>query len=134
MMRAKLSAVCAAALLLSLAAVAGAQRAGADGRYQVAFEEVVDTCSGAGRTLTKATVEVRSGDQGLRLTVPGLPTMTGKIKRGTKFKVDAREGGIKLSATGRAEGGELQFVLIVEHYEGDKPVCTQSWNASGPRR
>ena len=133
-MRAKLSAVCAAVLFLGLAATASAQRAGADGRYEVTFEEVVDTCSGAGRTLTKATVQVKSGDKGLRLTVPGLPSMTGKLKRGTKFKVDAREGGTKLSATGRAEGGELQFVLIVEHYEGDKPVCTQSWNAKGPRR
>lgn len=132
-MRAKLSAVLAAVLFLSLAAVAGAQRAGVDGRYQVTFEEVVDTCSGAGRTLTKATVQVTSGDKSLRVSVPGLPALTGKVKRRGKFKVDAREAGTKLSATGRAEGGELQFVLIVEHYEGKKPICTQSWNASGPR-
>jgi hypothetical protein len=134
MMRAKLSAVGAALLLASLVAVAHAQRAGADGRYQVTFEDVVDTCSGAGRTLTSAAVEVRSTDEGLRLSIPGLPVMTGKLKRGTKFKVEARERDGKLSATGRAEGGQLQFVLIVEHFESGKPICTQSWNASGPRK
>lgn len=133
-MRASFSAVCAAGVLVALAAVAGAQRSGSDGRYQVAFEEVVDTCNGAGRTLTSAAVEVRSSDKSLRLTVPGLPAMSGKLKRGTKFKVVAKQRDSKLSATGRADGGDLQFVLIVEHYEGGKPVCTQSWNAKGPRR
>ena len=132
-MRASLAAVCAAVLLLGLTAVAGAQRGGPDGRYQVTFEEVVDTCNGAGRTLTKETVTVKGSGKRLSLTVPGLPAMTGELKRGTKFKVEAKQRDSKLSATGRAEGGELQFVLIVEHYEGGKPVCTQSWNAQGRR-
>jgi hypothetical protein len=64
--------------------------------------------------------------------------MKGATSKGGKFNAKAKKGGTaiqgvdgKFSVTGTVKDGVLQLVLVAEYYNGEKPLCTQSWNASG---
>ena len=137
-----------ASLAVTLAAVAGAAAAqdkGAvsiKGKYATKFEAVANNCSKAGMSLSSATVEVsQQKERSVSVTIPSVPIMSGSVSRGGKFRASARRGktaiqGVagRFSVAGRVEKGTIQFLFIAEYFEGDKPLCTQSWNASGPRQ
>lgn len=139
-----------ASLAVTLAASAGAAAAqGKDagtpsikGRYAVKFEAVANNCAKSGMSLSSATVDVsQPRERSVSVTIPSVPIMSGVVSRGGKFRAVAKRGktaiqGVagRFSVAGRVEKGTIQFLLIAEYFEGDKPLCTQSWNASGPRQ
>lgn len=141
------SRVLLAALAVTLAASAGTAAAqekdapSVRGRYSAKFESVANNCSKAGMSLSSATVEVTQNKRNVSVTIPSVPIMSGVVSRGGKFRAAAKRGktaiqGVdgRFSVAGRAEKGTIQFLFIAEYFEGDKPLCTQSWNASGPRQ
>jgi hypothetical protein len=111
------------------------------GRYQARFAKVSDNCKDTGMSLGTTTVELREPKSGkIEVTIAMVPDMAGMVSRGGKFKAEAKKGrtGIagvdgRFSIAGRVEAGEIQFLFIAEYYKGDKPLCTQSWNAKGPK-
>lgn len=139
----------ACSVALTLAAGAGAAAAqGKDapprvaGTYEVKFDQVANNCSKAGMSLSSATVDVsQPKERSVSVTIPAVPIMGGSVSRGGKFRAVAKRGktaiqGVdgRFSVAGRVDKGTIQFLFIAEYFEGDKPLCTQSWNASGPRR
>jgi len=137
-----------ASLAVTLAAVVGAAAAqdkeavSIKGKYATKFEAVANNCAKVGMSLSSATVEVsQQKERGVSVTIPSVPIMSGTVSRGGKFRASARRGktaiqGVagRFSVAGRVEKGTIQFLFIAEYFEGDKPLCTQSWNASGPRQ
>ncbi len=138
-----------ASLALTLLAGAGAAAAQSttaepkvEGKYATKFERVANNCAKAGMSLSSATVDVSQPKaRSVSVTIPAVPIMSGSVSRGGKFRAVAKRGktaiqGVegRFSVAGRVEKRNIQFLLIAEYFEGDKPLCTQSWNASGPRQ
>ena len=136
----------AAVLGLALAAAtASAQSRSAPevaGTYEVKFEQVANNCSGVGMNLASARVVLDKGKgRSVSVTVPSVPIMTGRASPAGKFRASVKKGktaieGVdgRFSVAGRVEKGTVQFLFIAEYFRGARPLCTQSWNASGPRR
>ena len=134
-----------AVILVASVGVAAAQSKDApprvEGKYAARFDAVANNCSKAGMSLSSATVEVsQPKPRSVSVTIPAVPIMSGVVSRGGKFRAVAKRGktaiqGVegRFSVAGRVEKGTIQFLFIAEYFEGDKPLCTQSWNASGPR-
>ena len=115
------------------------------GKYSAKFEPVANNCARAGMSLSSTTVDVSQQpapkDRNVSVTIPSVPIMSGVVSRGGKFRAAAKRGktaiqGVdgRFSVAGRVEKGTIQFLFIAEYFEGDKPLCTQSWNAHGPRQ
>ncbi|HWM84352.1 MAG TPA: hypothetical protein VNO33_00915 [Kofleriaceae bacterium] len=135
----------AAILSLGLAGGAAAQPQQAPrvaGKYSATFQEVANNCSGVGMSLRSATVELfQAGERSVQVTVPSVPIMRGVVSRAGKFKAEAKRGktaidGVdgRFSVAGRVDDKGIQLLFIAEYYRGKRPMCTQSWNASGPRQ
>ncbi|SRR6266545_1043672 len=111
------------------------------GKYAATFQEVANNCSGMGMSLRTATIELsQSGERSIQVTVPGVPIMRGTISGAGKFKADAKRGktaieGVdgRFSVAGHFDDKGIQFLFIAEYYRAARPLCTQSWNASGTR-
>jgi hypothetical protein len=113
------------------------------GAYQATFSKVSDNCAatGIGMNLAKAKVQLDERKKGrISVTVPMVPIMNGTVSRGGKFKAEVKRGktaiaGVegRFSTAGRVEADAVQFLFIAEYYRDAKPLCTQSWNAAGPR-
>ena len=115
------------------------------GTYAVRFEEVSNNCgpAGIGMNLGSAKVAVSEshGGHAIQVTIPSVPIMSGTASKGGKFRAVARRGktaiqGVdgRFSLAGRVDGkGSMKVLFIAEYYRGKKPICTQSWNARGPR-
>ncbi len=143
--RSALLAACFALTMTAAAGAAAAQGTGeapkVEGTYRAKFESVANNCSKAGMSLSSSTVEVTRRDRSVSVTIPSVPIMKGSVSRGGKFRAVAKRGktaiqGVegRFSVAGRVEKGTIQFLFIAEYFEADKPLCTQSWNASGPRQ
>lgn len=113
------------------------------GTFEAQFDSVSDNCKDTtGMNLGKATVTVAEPRRGRAdVTIPMVPIMSGAVSRGGKFKAEAKRGktaiaGVdgRFSVTGRVEGDRITFLFIAEYYAGKKPLCTQSWNATGARK
>lgn len=134
-----LSAAVFACAFVLVAVEARADNASVAGKYKVKFEEVQNSCTNTGMTLDKATVEITRGKRKrIDVTIPMVPLMKGVASKGGKFKAKAKLGktaieGIKgkFSVSGRVSDDVIQLVFIAEYFQGKKPLCTQSWNASG---
>ena len=152
-MRAKLTTILAILLALALAGVgeADAQRkkkANDDdwkaltGDYDVKFEEIANNCTRTGINLRKGTIALGAFKSDMTLTVPMTSTMYGSPPRKGKFRVKSKLGGTgiqgvlgKFSASGRIDNEVIQFVFVAEFFTANKkPLCTQSWNASGVKQ
>lgn len=114
------------------------------GSYAVTFEEVSNNCgvAGIGMNLGSAKVAVSQphGGHAVQVTIPSVPIMSGTASKGGKFRAVARRGktaiqGVdgRFSVAGRVDRKGMRVLFIAEYYRGKKPLCTQSWNASGPR-
>lgn len=143
----------AAALLAAALPLAGARPAAAQprptpspattiaGTYTATFQAVSNNCKDTGMSLREAPVEIsQSGERAVMVTVPSVPIMRGVVNRGGKFKADTKKGktaiaGLdgRFSVAGRVDDKGIQLLFIAEYYRAGKPLCTQSWNASGPR-
>jgi hypothetical protein len=112
------------------------------GKYAATFQAVANNCSGVGMSLRTATIELfQARDKDVQVTVPSVPIMRGVVSRAGKFKAEAKRGktaieGVdgRFSVAGRVDDKGIQFLFIAEYYRANKPMCTQSWNASGPRQ
>lgn len=140
----------AGAAYLSIALGDGAPGAGAQapqpprvaGKYAATFQEVANNCSGMGMNLRAATIELfQAGERSVQVTVPAVPIMRGVVSKAGKFKAEAKRGktsiqGVdgRFSVAGRVDDKGIQFLFIAEYYRGNRPLFTQSWNASGPRQ
>ena len=127
--RARFLAVMTFALLVGGGA-ASAQSRGAEpvrvaGSYKATFSSVANNCDGVGMNISSAQVELHeSAGRKVSVTIPAVPIMKGTVNRGGKFKASVKRGKTAI----------LQLLFIAEYFQGDKPLCTQSWNASGPRQ
>ena len=112
------------------------------GNYDVKFDEVQNSCENTGISLRKSTIELSKGQRKrMDVTVPMVPIMKGVASKGGKFKAKAQKGptaiqGVdgKFSVSGRVNDGVIQMVFIAEYFQGEKALCTQSWNASGIKK
>jgi hypothetical protein len=139
--RATLTAVVAALALLGAAGTSAAQGKAEQpigGKYEVRFEEVQNSCSTTGMSLSRANIELTERARRVDVTIPMVPAMSGTVSKGGKFKARAKRGrtaieGVEgsFSVAGRVSEGIIQLVFIAEYFKGKKPLCTQSWNASG---
>ena len=111
------------------------------GRYEVAFEQVTSNCQGNGVTIDKSTVVISKRAPGIAVEVPKVVTMTGTAARAGRLKAASKaaktpatalEGKFSIAGT-IDDGGKLDAVFVAEFFSGGKPVCTQSWSASGTR-
>lgn len=148
--RARLAMAAAAAGILTLVVgggVAGAQAKGGEparvaGNYAATFSSVANNCAGVGMNISSAQVELhQASGRRVSVTIPAVPIMNGVVNRTGKFKASVKRGktaieGVdgRFSVAGRVAKDNLQFLFIAEYFKGQKPLCTQSWNASGPRR
>jgi hypothetical protein len=146
-------AVFGVALVAGTAAPAAAQerkqrpqkprREPATGKYTVKFEEIANNCQNTGMTLKRGTYALTEKKGGsLDVSLEMVPVMSGRVGADGKFRAEAKMGGTaiqgvlgKFSVAGKLEdGGLIQLVFIAEYFESSKkPLCTQSWNASGYR-
>ncbi len=130
------------AAMSALAVPASAQESDIAGNYDVKFEEVQNSCTNTGMTLRRENVELtRGAKKRIDVTIPMVPLMKGATSKGGKFNAKAKKGATaiqgvdgKFSITGTVKDGVLQLVLVGEYFSGDKPLCTQSWNASGLKK
>jgi hypothetical protein len=139
-----------AALALALLAgggAASAQSRGAEpvrvaGSYKASFSSVANNSDGVGMNIASAQVDLHeSAGRRVSVTIPAVPIMKGVVNRAGKFKASVKRGktaiqGVdgRFSVAGRVAKDNLQILFIAEYFKGDKPLCTQSWNASGPRQ
>lgn len=127
-----------AVLAATLALFSRSARADGTSTYQVTYLQVANDCNKDGLTLSKGEVVLKGGSgDTFTVTVPGVPVMKGTRTTSGKFKAESRGAtdrpGVqgKFSSSGRASKGSLQMVFIVEFYRGKRPLCTQSWSATG---
>jgi hypothetical protein len=132
----------AAALGLLAPAAAQPRDTPVAGAYQVKFDPVANNCSGVGMSLTSARIELaQPRGRSVSVTIPSVPIMSGTASSGGKFRASVKRGktaieGVdgRFSVAGRVEKGTVQFLFIAEYFRGARPLCTQSWNASGPQQ
>jgi hypothetical protein len=122
--------------------VLGVSTAHADvpGVYDVKFEETSTNCQSPLRyTPAKLTIKIK----GNSLTVDidrtplmvGIPAKTGAINAKSKSGPTMIEGmkGIFSVAGKVTPEGLLHLVMVGEYTSNGKPLCSQSWNVSGPK-
>jgi hypothetical protein len=112
----------------------------ADGVYEVKYEEIPTNCP---TKLTYApgnlTLKVR-GSQ-LVVDIDRTPQMVGATPKNGTISAKSKPGntmieGMKgvFSVAGRVTPeGLLYLVMVGEYSANGKPLCTQSWNVSGPK-
>ncbi len=116
---------------------ANAQSDSRGGNFTSAFELIVDNCKDKGASLDNATIAVTQAGRVLRIKIPTLPDFTGAPgKRGklrASAKSDANAEGLrgKFGFNGRIRSKKLRAVLVAEFFDGDKPLCTQTWSVQG---
>ena len=112
------------------------------GRYDVAFEQVTSNCQDRGLALGRSVVVVISKRApGVAVEVTSVATLGGKAAKAGRLKAASAVGkttlaGLdgKFSIAGSVDDtGKLDAVFVGEYYEGGKPLCTQSWSATGLR-
>jgi hypothetical protein len=129
--------------LAGVVLVFAVQTAGAQvvaGVYDVKFEEVSTNCTSPLRyTHGKLTI----GQKGNSITVDidrtplmgGIPAKNGRVSAKSKPGGTMVEGmtGVFSVAGKVTPEGQLGLVMVGEYSANGKPLCTQTWNVSGPR-
>jgi hypothetical protein len=118
----------------------GIAAADVSGVYDVKFEEVSTNCNSPLRyPHGKLTIK----EKGNQVTVDidrtplmgGIPAKNGRISAKSKPGGTMVEGmtGVFSVAGKVTPEGQLQVVMVGEYSANGKPLCTQTWNVSGPR-
>ena len=111
------------------------------GRYDVTFEVVTSNCQTRGLTLDKGVMVISKKAPGVAVELPKVATMTGKAAKAGRLKaastvgkssVPAYDGKFSIAGT-IGDDGKVDAVFVAEFYADGKPVCTQSWSATGGR-
>lgn len=112
------------------------------GTYDVKFEEVSTNCTTQKLSYRPQPITVKVKGKQLTVDIDVTPLMVGVPQKGGKVSAKSRAGntmitGMKgvFSVAGRITNeGSLSLVMVGEYStEQGKPLCTQSWNISGPR-
>jgi hypothetical protein len=113
------------------------------GTYDVKFEDVSTNCTTQKLTYKPQPVSVKVKGKQVTVDIDMTPVMTGvPQKNGNKVSAKSKAGntmisGMKgvFSVAGRiTNDGALALVMVGEYTnEQGKPLCSQSWNVSGPR-
>ena len=131
-------------VLLGLAFLLAATPAYADisGTYDVKFEDVSTNCTTQKLTYKPQPITVKVKGTQVTVDIDLTPVMTGVTQKNGKVSAKSKAGntmisGMKgvFSVAGKiTPEGALSFVMVGEYSnEQGKPLCTQSWNVSGPR-
>jgi len=143
-MRASVSMLTVAALLLAAAPLAGAQKgdkpADVAGTYDVRYEEVSSNCSTTSIALARGTLDITKKGKQVIVDIQRFPLMYGAPAKGGKVRATSKVGkssieGVdgKFSVAGRVDEGLIQLVFVAEYYVEGKPLCSQTWNVSGQK-
>jgi hypothetical protein len=112
------------------------------GTYDVKFEDVSTNCTTQKLTYKAQPISVKIKGTQVTVDIDLTPVMTGVTQKNNKVSAKSKAGntmigGMKgvFSVAGRITvDGALSFVMVGEYStEQGKPLCTQSWNVSGPR-
>jgi hypothetical protein len=112
------------------------------GTYDVKFEDVSTNCTTQKLTYKPQPISVKVKGSQVTVDVDMTPVMTGVPQKNGKVSAKSKAGntmisGMKgvFSVAGKITNeGALVFVMVGEYSnEQGKPLCTQSWNVSGPR-
>ena len=131
-------------LLVGLVFLLAATPAFADisGTYDVKFEDVSTNCTTQKLTYKPQPISVKVKGNQVTVDIDVTPVMTGVPQKNGKVSAKSKAGntmmsGMKgvFSVAGKiTNDGALVFVMVGEYStEQGKPLCTQSWNVSGPR-
>ena len=124
------------AVLLALTGIAAADPTGV---YDVKYEEVSTNCQSPLRYAPgKLTIKVTG--KSLTVDIDRTPLMGG-IASEDKISAKSKSGGTMVdgmtgvfSVAGKvSKEGLLSLVMVGEYSANGKPLCTQSWNVSGPK-
>lgn len=132
------------ASLFGVALLLAATPAFADisGTYDVKFEEVSTNCTTQKLAYRPQPISVKVKGHQLIVDIDVTPVMVGVSQKNGKVSAKSKAGntmiaGMKgvFSVAGRITAdGALSLVMVGEYStEQGKPLCTQSWNVSGPR-
>jgi hypothetical protein len=128
-----------AGLLLGISAPAFAD---ISGTYDVKFEDVSTNCTTQKLAYQPQQITVKVKGNQVSVDIDRTPLMTGVPQKNGKVSAKSKAGntmidGMKgvFSVAGRiTNDGSLLFVMVGEFTnEQGKPLCSQSWNVSGPR-
>jgi hypothetical protein len=112
------------------------------GTYDVKFEDVSTNCTTQKLSYKPQQISVKLKGNQVSVDIDVTPLMTGVPQKNGKVSAKSKAGntmitGMKgvFSVAGRITAdGSLAFVMVGEYSnEQGKPLCTQSWNVSGPR-
>lgn len=112
------------------------------GTYDVKFEDVSTNCTTQKLTYKAQPISITVKGSRVTVDIDLTPLMTGVPQKNGKISAKSKTGntmidGMKgvFSIAGRiTNDGSLSLVMIGEYStEHGKPLCTQSWNISGPR-
>jgi hypothetical protein len=112
------------------------------GTYDVKFEDVSTNCTTQAITYKAQPISVKVKGNQVTVDIDLTPVMTGVPQKNGKISAKSKPGntmisGMKgvFSVAGKiTPEGALSFVMVGEYSnEQGKPLCTQSWNVSGPR-
>ncbi|HEU0032389.1 MAG TPA: hypothetical protein VFQ53_17275 [Kofleriaceae bacterium] len=126
------------AVVLSLAAAPAF--ADVVGVYNVKFEEVSTNCS-APLTYPHGKLTITQKGNTVSVDIDRTPLMTGVPQKNGKVSAKSKLGATMIegmmgvfSVAGRVTPeGQLHLVMVGEYSTNGKPLCTQSWNVTGPR-
>jgi len=113
-----------------------------NGTYDVKFEDVSTNCTTQKLTYKPQQISVKVKGNQVTVDIDRTPVMTGVPQKNGKVSAKSKAGetmidGMKgvFSVAGKiTNDGSLSVVMVGEYStEQGKPLCTQSWNVSGPR-
>lgn len=125
-----------------LFAAASPAYADISGTYDVKFDDVSTNCTTQKLTYKPQPISVKIKGTQITVDIDLTPVMTGVTQKNNKVSAKSKSGntmigGMKgvFSVAGRiTPDGALSFVMVGEYStEQGKPLCTQSWNVSGPK-
>jgi hypothetical protein len=130
-------------LLIAIVLVSATSIANADvtGVYDVKFEEVSTNCSSplrypnGSKLVVKLIGNTVTVDLDRTPLMHGIPSRTAKLNAKSKVgptMVDGMSGTFSVAGKVTPEG-LIHLVLVGEYSVKGKPLCSQSWNVSGPR-
>jgi hypothetical protein len=126
--------------VLTATALVSTAQADPGGVYDVKFDEVTTNCASPLKYPHGKLTIVIKGNQ---ITVDidrtplmsGIPAKNGKISAKSRLGTTMVEGmsGVFSVAGKVTPEGQLSLVMVGEYTSNGKPLCTQSWNITGPR-
>ena len=131
---------CVAGVTVMLS-VASAQADPVSGSYDVKYEEISTNCGDKKLTYPHGKLSVEVKNAQLVVNIDRTPVMYGKPGASGKIKAQSRlgdtmMGGMKgvFSVSGRiTPEGQLHLVMVGEYSADGKPLCSQTWNVTGPK-